>query len=290
VTANVAFLGLGGMGSRIARRLLDAGHSVTVWNRTPERTDALAERGARVARTPAEAASQVEALITMLADPAALDAVVGGRHGVAAGARRGLTVIEMSTVGPAAVARLATSLPAGTYLLDAPVLGSLSEAESGSLQVFVGGPDELAERWAPLLADLGTPIHVGPLGSGAAAKLVVNLTLFGAIGLLGEALALARVAGLSREIAFEILSVSPLAEQAARRREAVESGEYPRRFALSLARKDTELIAEAAGKHGLDLRLATAARSWLLDAEAAGLGDRDYSELLAHIISDKGRW
>jgi 3-hydroxyisobutyrate dehydrogenase/2-hydroxy-3-oxopropionate reductase len=273
------------MGSRVARRLLDAGHAVTVWNRSPERAEPLAERGARVARTPAEAASQVEVLITMLANPAALDAVIGGPDGVAAGASEGLTVIEMSTVGPAAVARLAAALPAGTSLLDAPVLGSLNEAESGSLQIFVGGPDELVERWSPLLAVLGTPLQVGPLGSGAAAKLVANLTLFGAIGLLGEVLALARALGLPRETAFEVLSASPLAGQAARRREAVESGEYPRRFALSLARKDTDLIAEAAAEHGLELRLTKAARAWLLDAEAAGFGDRDYSELLSHIMS-----
>lgn len=284
MTVAVAVLGLGGMGSRIAGRLLDAGHSLIVWNRSPERAEELAGRGAGVARTPAEAASEVEVLITMLASPAALDAVIGGPEGVAAGARDGLTVIEMSTVGPAAVARLATALPGGTALLDAPVLGSLKEAESGSLQIFVGGPDELAERWSPLLADLGTPLHVGPLGSGAAAKLVANLTLFGAIALLGEALALAGALGLSRETGFEVLSASPIAGQAARRREAVESGEYPRRFALSLGRKDTDLIAEAAGEHGLELRIAAAARAWLLDAEAAGLGDRDYSELLAHII------
>jgi 3-hydroxyisobutyrate dehydrogenase-like beta-hydroxyacid dehydrogenase len=286
VRTSVAVLGLGGMGSRMAGRLLETGHAVTVWNRSPKRGEPLVARGANVADTPAAAAADVEVVITMLGDPTALDAVVGGADGLAAGGRPGLTVIEMSTVGPAAVARLEAALPSGTDLLDAPVLGSLNEAESGALQIFVGGPEDIVERWSPLLTHLGTPLRVGTLGSGAAAKLVVNLTLFGAVSLLGESLALAAALGLSREAAFEILSVSPLAGQAERRRQAVESGDYPRRFALSLARKDTDLIAEAAGEHDLELRAAEAARAWLLEAEAAGLGNRDYSELLAWITRE----
>jgi 3-hydroxyisobutyrate dehydrogenase-like beta-hydroxyacid dehydrogenase len=280
----VGVLGLGGMGSRIAARLVGAGHSVTVWNRSAERAEPLVGRGAALARSPADAAGRVEVLITMLASPAALEAVVEGPEGIAAGAAEGLTVIEMSTVGPATVAWLASALPAGTGLLDAPVLGSLPEAESGSLQIFVGGPEDLFGRWAPLLAPLGTPHHVGPLGAGAAAKLVVNLTLLGAVALLGEGLALAAALGLSRETAFDVLAVSPLAGQAERRRPAIESGEFPRRFALSLARKDLDLVAEAAAASGLQLRLAEPVRTLLREAEAQGWGDRDYSELLAYVL------
>lgn len=132
--ARVAFIGLGGMGSRMARRLVEAGNELTVWNRTRERAGAL---GAVVAATPAEAVAGAEVAITMVADPAALAAVTEGPEGLAAGARQGTTVIEMSTVGPAAIRRLAQVLDAD--LLDAPVLGSLSEAEAGTLTVFVGG-------------------------------------------------------------------------------------------------------------------------------------------------------
>jgi 3-hydroxyisobutyrate dehydrogenase/2-hydroxy-3-oxopropionate reductase len=169
-------------------------------------------------------------------------------------------------------------------LLDAPVLGSRSEAEAGTLTVFVGGPEELVARWTPLLSVLGSPLHVGPLGSGAAAKLVANTTLVGTIGVLGEALGLAEGLGLPREKAFEVLAATPLAAQAERRRESVESGEYPPRFALYLARKDAELVVEAAREAGVDLRLTEAARSWLAEAEEAGLGDRDYSAVLARIL------
>jgi 3-hydroxyisobutyrate dehydrogenase-like beta-hydroxyacid dehydrogenase len=245
----VAVVGLGAMGSRLARRLLDAGHDLTVWNRTAAKAKAF---GAPVAASPAEAASSADVVITMVADPAALRDVTEGPDGVAAGARTA-TVIDMSTVGPAAVERLASVLD--TDLLDAPVLGSLSEAEEGRLSIFVGGEEHVFERWLELLGVLGTPHYVGPQGSGAAAKLVANSTLFGVIGVIGEALALADSLRLTREAAFRVLSTTALANQAERRRPAVESGDYPPRFPLRLARKDADLIAAL----GLDLRLAEAA-------------------------------
>jgi 3-hydroxyisobutyrate dehydrogenase-like beta-hydroxyacid dehydrogenase len=280
----VAVVGLGAMGSRIARRLLEAGHELVVWNRTAGKAAPLVEAGAVAAATPAEAAARAEVVLTMVADPAALRDVTEGDEGVAAGVGEGATVIEMSTAGPDAVRRLASVLGEGTGLLDAPVLGSRSEAEEGTLTIFVGGPDELVARWMPLLSVLGSPLHVGPLGSGAAAKLVANTTLVGSIGVLGEALALAEGLGLPREKAFEVLAATPLGAQAERRRESIESGEYPPRFALYLARKDAELVVAAAREAGVDLRLTEAARSWLAEAEEAGLGDRDYSAVLARIL------
>lgn len=282
--STVAVVGLGAMGSRIARRFLAAGHDVVVWNRSPAKADELAALGASPAASPAEAAGRSEAIVTMLSDPAALEEVSEGPAGIAAGAGAEATVIEMSTVGPAAVARLASALGPGTRMLDAPVLGSLSEAESGSLRIFVGGPAELVDRWTPLLSALGSPRHVGPLGSGAAAKLVANTTLFGTLGVLGEALALADGLGLSRAAAFDVLAGTPLAAQAERRRVAIESGDFPARFSLALARKDADLIAASAQDADVDLRLAEAARAWLVDAEDSGLGERDYSAVLEWIL------
>jgi 3-hydroxyisobutyrate dehydrogenase-like beta-hydroxyacid dehydrogenase len=277
-------VGLGAMGSRIARRLLEAGHDVIVWNRSPEPVNELVELGATAAERPAEAAHRSEVVLTMLADPDALQAVTEGPGGITEGATEGLTLIEMSTVGPASIARLASALPPGVDLMDAPVLGSLPQVEAGSLRIFVGGPEPLVERWTPLLSELGSPLHAGPLGSGAAAKLVANTTLFGTLGVLGEALALAQGLGLSSETAFEVLAATPIAAQAERRREAIESGEFPPRFKLSLARKDADLVAEAANVAGVDMRVTEAARSWLADTEAEGLGDRDYSAALARML------
>ena len=283
----VAVVGLGAMGRRFAARLLDAGHRVIVWNRTPERGAELVELGAEQAESPAAATRRVEAVLTMVSTPAALEAVTTGASGIVAGAGPETTVIEMSTVGPAALARLEQALPEGTGLLDAPVLGSITEAESGTLSVFVGGPAPLVERWTPLLSTLGTPIHVGPLGAGAAAKLVANSTLFGVLGALGEAVALADGLGLSRDAAFDVLARTPLAAQAERRRGAIESGEYPARFPLRLAHKDAVLLLEAAAAAGVELRLAEGARAWLADAEAAGRRDEDYSVTLELILGSR---
>ncbi|HEY9472747.1 MAG TPA: NAD(P)-dependent oxidoreductase [Mycobacteriales bacterium] len=283
----IAFLGLGAMGGRMAGRLLDAGTSVVVWNRTRAKADPLAERGATVADSPAEAAAEADAVITMLSTPEALRAVTEGPTGLASGVRASSTVVEMSTVGPGAVARLAAGLPVGVGLLDAPVLGSITEAEAGTLRVFVGGPTPLVEEWMPLLGTFGSPVHVGPLGAGAAAKLVVNSTLFGVLGVLGEAVALADGLGLSRDVAFDVLSSSPVGAQVPRRRAAMEGAEQPVRFSLSLAVKDAELVVQAASDAGVDARLARAARDWLVDAERAGLGARDYSAVLSRILASR---
>ena len=225
----------------------------------------------------------------MVANDAALQQVTEGPDGVAAGVSHRTTVIEMSTVGPAAVTRLAGQLPVGTHLIDAPVLGSIGEVEAGTLRIFVGGSDDDVARWTPLLSQLGTPMHVGPVGSGVAAKLVANSTLVGMIGVLGEAILLADVVGLPREVAFDVLSTTALAGQIERRRSQIESGEYPPRFALALARKDAELIATAAAEAGVDLRVLEAARSWLAEAQDdAGWGEQDYSSVLAYILGSRG--
>jgi 3-hydroxyisobutyrate dehydrogenase/2-hydroxy-3-oxopropionate reductase len=278
----VAVVGLGGMGARIARRLLDAGHEVIVWNRSPEKAKPLTELGAVAAESPADATRRAEVVITMVADPQALRDVTEGPDGIA-GAAEGATVIQMSTVSPSAVARLDSIVP---ELLDAPVLGSLSEVESGTLKVFAGGSEELVERWTPLLSVLGTVIPVGPVGAGTAAKLVANSTLLGVLAVLGEALALAKALGLAQEAAFEMLAATPVAAQAERRRPAVESGEFPRRFALSLALKDADLIREAAHAPGRELKVAAAARDWFAEATEATWAERDYSAILAWILRD----
>jgi 3-hydroxyisobutyrate dehydrogenase-like beta-hydroxyacid dehydrogenase len=132
-------------------------------------------------------------------------------------------------------------------------------------------------------------MHVGPPGAGAAAKLVANSTLFGMLGVLGEALALGDALGLPGGIVIDVLSRTPLAAQAQRRRAALESGEFPLRFALALAVKDTDLVVRAGLESGADLRLAQAARSWFAEADRAGRGAHDYSEVLAHIVESAGR-
>lgn len=286
----VAVIGLGAMGAPIARRLLGYGCEVTVWNRSPQRAAALQEAGAEVGATAADAVRGAEAVIVMVTDPQALLAVTEGEYGIAAGVGPGAVVMQMSTVSPSSVTRLANALPTGTGLLDAPVLGSVAEAESGGLRILVGGPPALVERCLPLLEQMGSPLHVGGLGAGTAAKLVANNALFGVLGVLGESLALGGALGLSWEALHEVLDVTPLAEQAMRRRRVIEADDYPARFALALARKDADLIADAVSEGGLGLGLTAAARDWLADAERAGRAGQDYSAVLGHILhaSTKG--
>jgi 3-hydroxyisobutyrate dehydrogenase-like beta-hydroxyacid dehydrogenase len=277
--ADVAVVGLGAMGSRIAKRLLARGHAVVVWNRDRAKAGAIAEAGAVVAESPADAALGAEAVITMVTDPEALEAVTNGRDGVLAGGSSA-TLIQMSTVGAGATARLAGSIPAEMGFLDAPVLGSISEAESGTLKIYVGGPDDLVGHWRELLSDLGDVLHVGPVGAGSAAKLVVNAVLVGVIAVLGESLALSKALGLRQEVTFDVLETTALAAQAKRRRQALESGEFPPRFTLSLARKDADLILEVDPA----LRVLAAGRAWLAEAEEVDRGGEDYSVVLAYIL------
>ncbi|PZM89775.1 MAG: NAD(P)-dependent oxidoreductase [Actinobacteria bacterium] len=286
---SIAFFGRGAVGSGRAARLLEAGHDLVLWNRSVARTRELVARGAALADTPADAARQAEVVITMVADPVALRETTEGPDGVLAGIREGAALVQMSTVDPAAISRLAAHLPDGVGLLDAPVLGSLPEAESGTLHIFVGGPARLIERWTPMLSILGRPVPVGAAGAGTAAKLVVNATAFGVLAVLGESLALAHGLGLSRDAAYAALAQTPLAKQVERRRPAVDADDYPPQFALALARKDADLVANAAAAAGLALPVTIASGAWLAAAEESGRGEQDYSAVLAQILQNAPR-
>jgi 3-hydroxyisobutyrate dehydrogenase/2-hydroxy-3-oxopropionate reductase len=272
------------MGSGFAERLLACGHRVRVWNRTRGALDPLLALGAIAAQTPAEVSACSDFVITIVSDPVALRAVSEGTAGIAAGAHPALIALEMSTVGPNTIRALRSILPASSALLDAPVHGAPDAARAGSLAIFVGGDADVLERARPVLEPLGSVLHVGPLGSAAGAKLIVQTTLVGTLALLGESLALAEAFSVPREVIFDVLAQTPLASQAQRRRPMVESGDYSARFLLSLARKDMDLVSDAAQRAGLHLRLGEAGRSWLLDAEHDGRGHQDYTAIIATIL------
>ncbi|WP_306453548.1 NAD(P)-dependent oxidoreductase [Streptomyces sp. Tue6028] len=230
----IAFLGLGHMGAPMARRLLDVGHPLTVWNRTPGKAAPLVARGAVLAASPAEAVRDADVVITMLADPAALDAVAGA---VLPELRAGACWVEMSTVGPDVVRELAARLGEGVTLVDAPVMGSTDRAEAGALGILAGGDTARVER---VLAHLGTVTRTGPPGSGAALKLVVNSAVLGGLALVAESMVLARALGLDDDTARTALANSPLGGAVAR---AFADGVH---FGTSLAVKDVGLAVEAA--------------------------------------------
>ena len=287
--AKIAFLGLGQMGTPMASRLLEAGHDVTVWNRTPERSAPLGEQGAVVASTPAEAGAGVDFATTMLATPDALQQVVFGAEGLARALGPGQTLVDMSTVGPDAVKAIRDRLPDGVSMVDAPVRGSVSEATEGRLVVYVRAADVDFDRVRPILQVLGELRHVGGPGSGAAIKLVVNSTLGASIAAFGEALALGKALGLERDTLLDALEETTIGSVARSKRESVESGRYPARFQLGLMAKDMGLVAHAADEGGRDLKVARAAQAWFEEATQQGDAALDYSAVVATILGEDAR-
>lgn len=277
------------MGAPMAACLLRAGHDVVVWNRTPARAASLEAAGARAVASPAEAVVEAEFVLTMLATPDAVRQVILGAEGVVTTLGAEATLIEMSTIGPTAVVDLAQRLHAArggdgrAGLVDAPVLGSVPQAEAGDLRIFVGGSEEELARCRKVLEAMGEPVHVGPTGAGAAVKLVINSALGAVMGSLGEALALGDAWGLDEDTLLDALEVSPLGPTVKRKRQNIVSETYPPNFKLVLARKDMALVVDAAERAGLHLRIAHAAKDWLDEADESGLGDLDYSAVVAQV-------
>ena len=210
----LAFLGAGAMGARMAAKLLDAGHAVTVWNRTPERAAALVKAGATLADTPRAAVQDADAAISMVRDDAASEAVwLDQRTGALAGMPSAAIGVECSTLSLPYVSHLAaTFADKGAAFLDAPLAGSRPQAEAGQLIFFVGGLEQHLAAAQPLFEQMGAAAHhAGPTGSGSMVKLAVN-ALFGAqVALLAEMIGVAeRFSGDARR-AVEIISSTPVA-------------------------------------------------------------------------------
>jgi 3-hydroxyisobutyrate dehydrogenase-like beta-hydroxyacid dehydrogenase len=284
--AKIGFLGLGEMGTPMAGCLLQAGHDVVVWNRSAERTAPLAKEGAAVAATPAKAAAGRDFVITMLATPEALEQVLFGTAGLAAALSPGQVLIDMSTVGPDEVRSAAARLPKGVPLVDAPVRGSVPQATSGRLDIFVGATDQDYDRVRPILEAVGSIRHAGGPGAGAAMKLVANLALGAAMVTLGEALSLGKSLELQRDTLLDVLADSPIGPIVKAKRANVESGQFAPSFKLRHAAKDLRLVTETAAARGRDLKQARANRAWLDEAAEHGAADLDFSAVVATIVGE----
>jgi 3-hydroxyisobutyrate dehydrogenase-like beta-hydroxyacid dehydrogenase len=284
----VAFLGLGRMGAPMAGRLSTAGHELVVWSRTRAHAEALADR-AQVAGSPAEAGAKAEVAVTMLADGGALEAVVLGRRGLAGGLAPGSLLIDMSTTGPGPAARVAAALAArGVAFVDAPVAGSVGPAAQGTLAIMAGGDDQAVERARPLLAVLGDPErtwHVGPVGSGQAAKLMVNLVLGGVTAAVAEGFTLGRLLGLEPDDALEVLEGASVASQTVKaKREKLRSGDYgDAGFRLALMHKDLRLAVEAAAGARANLPVTERVAELFAGAKGRGLADQDYAAVAGYL-------
>jgi 3-hydroxyisobutyrate dehydrogenase-like beta-hydroxyacid dehydrogenase len=245
----LGFIGLGGMGSRMARRLLTAGYHLTVHDRTRERARPLEQSGAKFGQTPKRVAAAVDVVLSSLSDDAALEEVMLGSEGALTGARSGTIFIEMSTVSPRASHRLhEAARTRGLAVLDAPVSGSTPQAEEGQLVILVGGGEDVYRRCLPILSVLGKEsFYMGPAGSGTATKLCLNTLLGVGIQALAEAIALGLRSGLDHERLLQMLGKTTVLSPSQKSKlDHARTGEYPATFPLRLMYKDFSLISQRA--------------------------------------------
>ncbi|MEK7395265.1 MAG: NAD(P)-dependent oxidoreductase [Fibrobacterota bacterium] len=285
---DVAFLGLGIMGSRMAANLAKAGHKVTVWNRSPEKAAALVASGCKPSPSPTKAVKGAQVVITMLADPQALRDVALGT-GMVDAMEHGSLWIDCSTIDPSTSRQMAANATnRGLRFLDAPVSGSSGAAANAKLVFFVGGTAEDVESAKPLFEAMGTrTVHAGPQSAGSSLKLVNNLFLAQAQAAWSEALGLAEKFGLSQETVNEAILPTHVAPAfLGFKRGKIEAKEWSAEFPLKHALKDIRLALTAAKEAGMDLQQLTAAESLYAQALSRGFGDSDISAI--HEIASRG--
>ncbi|MDW8325059.1 MAG: NAD(P)-dependent oxidoreductase [Anaerolineales bacterium] len=280
--ANLGFIGLGMMGSRIARRLLAAGHTVTGYNRTRSKVQSLLEAGLRWADSPRAVAEAADITFSMVSDSAALSLVADGPEGILAGLSTGKLYVDMSTVSPRLVRELADKVVAkGARMLEAPVSGSIPAAESGTLTFFVGGDAEALDRVRPVLETLGQKIvHVGGNGQGVSMKIAINLNLATQLVSLFESLLLAERSGIPRAAALEALLNSVAASPAMKYR-APFIFNLPSEvwFSVEMMQKDLQLALELGRELAVPLPSVAHANEMLTAARALGYGAEDFAAL-----------
>ena len=286
---NLAWIGLGAIGTPMALNLLRAGYGLTVHNRTPSRCAALEAAGAVVAPSPAAAARQADALLLCVSDDTAAEAVLLGgadptvrTEAAAAGLRPGSLVIDCSTIGPATSRRLAAALAERQIgYIDAPVTGGTEGAKAGTLSVLVGGDSQDLERARPLLEVIGSRItHFGPVGAGQEAKAVNQVLVAGSYAAVAEALQLAERLGLDRHQVVEALKGGAASSWALEHRSAqMINDHYPLGFKLALHRKDLGIALEAAAGQQLELPVTEQVAAMEDALLASGHGDLDVSAL-----------
>lgn len=279
----IGVCGTGRMGSSIAQRLMSVGHEVGVWNRNSDKTRPLIDAGAKLHASPAELVQGCEAVIVMLLNDAATDAVYRGPNGILKSGLAGKLLIDMSTVRPDTMTTIGTSVTQqGAAFVECPVGGSTGPAKEGKLFGFVGGTDADVARAMPILEQLCRRIeHVGALGSGATLKLAVNLPLLVYWQALGEALAICKPLNLPAERLIDILSDTagtPTAMKARSTNIVKALGGQPMgeaAFSLSAAKKDLATAVQFAASIHAELPVAASALACFEEAEAAGLGEAD---------------
>jgi len=263
---------------------------VRAWNRTREKAEPLADDGAKVADTPAEAAEGARFVLTMLAETDAVVEAVDGGGALSALLYDGVW-LQMSTVGTEGHERLArVADERGVFYVDAPVLGTKEPAEQGQLIVLASGPDEVRERCQHVFDTLGsTTFWLGPAGAGSRLKLVTNNWIVGILGILAETVTLAEAVGVDPARFLEVIEGGPLGLPYAQiKGQMMIEEEFPTSFSAKLARKDAGLVLDTAEKSGLQLTIAKAAAARFDEAISAGHGEEDLAAIYQATRPDNG--
>jgi len=287
--AKLGFVGLGVMGSRMVKRLLAAGHSVTGYNRTRSKAQWLLEAGMRWADTPRAVAEAADVTLSMVTNTAALNAIAAGDDGLLAGLGRGRVYVDMSTVSPAASRALADQVAAqGAHMLDAPVSGSVITLEEGRLSIMVGGDAAAFERVKPILLDIGPKVtHVGGNGLAVSMKIATNLSLAVQMLAFSEGVLLAEKSGIRRETAVEVLLNSVIASPMVKYR-----GPFVLKmpgeawFDVDMMQKDMTLALEMGRQLDVPLPTTAVTNEFLSAARAMGWAEQDFAvmfDVLAHM-------
>ncbi|MCU0695238.1 MAG: NAD(P)-dependent oxidoreductase [Myxococcaceae bacterium] len=297
-TRHVGFLGLGLMGSRMAKNLKAKGFEVTVWNRTRARADELAPLGLHVASTPAEVATVADVLCTCVADVPALREVALGAQGLLSTARSGQLFIDFSTVSVPLVRELGAAFGAkGVDVIDAPVTGSKNGAEKGTLVIMAGGSDAAMARADAVFKAVGEKvIHCGPLGAGTQVKLAGNGLIAAMLQAFSEGLLLTSKAGVDPRKFIEVVQASGFRSPYFDfKGKALLERDFSTHFEVDLMHKDLTLLLENAAANRVPTPTAASVREAYALARAAGKGQDDigavittFEALCGHRIGDRG--
>jgi len=280
--ATLGFIGLGSMGSRIVKRLLAAGYQVSGYNRTRAKAESLIQAGMQWKDTPREVAQAADITLSMVTDTAALSSITEGSEGILAGLSPGKIYVDMSTVSPRLIREIAGRVAAtGARMLEAPVSGSISAVEGGTLIIYVGGNAETLEKVRPIFESLSQKIiHIGGNGQAISIKIAINLNLPAQLIALFESVLLAERSGVPRAAALDALLNSVAASTAMKYR-APFILKMPEEvwFSARMMQKDIRLALELGEELGVSLRSAELVNEMLERADEMGYSDEDFAVL-----------
>ena len=289
--ADLGFVGLGVMGTAVTRRLLDAGHTVTVWNRTRAKAEPLLEAGALWADSPRAVTERSEVVFTMVTNTAAVLAVVEGPDGILSALGAGKIYVDMSTASPANTRALAEQVVAvGAQMLDAPVSGTSITIEQGKASVMVGGDEDAFERVRPILEAIGPKVfHLGPNGSAVTMKIAINLSLAVQMLAFSEGVLLAEKTGIARERAVEVMLASVIASPMVAYRGPLVLG-HPDEvwFDCHMMQKDMNLALELGRELEVPLPTTAVTNEFLTAANGMGIGEKDFAVLFDVLAAMSG--